>query len=400
MANEAASEVDVAVVGGGLVGASAALGVAASGRSVLLIERRQPAIDKGRLGIDIRNVALSPASQALLEMQGVWRALTVAAYRHMRVWEDRGTSQISFSADDVQRQELGWVTELSPATVSLWALLRARPNVECLVGQALDEIDMRDDVAVLKVGDRRIRARLVIGADGARSTLRGALGVTTTALATGQSALASVVETQHVHAATAWQRFLLDGPVALLPGPEPHLSSLVWSQSETEAERRLALADDAFADELEGAVEGCLGRIEAVDRRVVFPLTQMVASTFNPHPRALLIGEAARVVHPLAGLGVNLGLEDVVGILNGLRLAKDPGALGLWQAFARRRKARAMAMVRIMAGFRHLYGVREPGIQWLRNLGVRWLDGAKPLKRQLINEALGLGPIAEQLRRA
>ena len=262
-----ASDVDVAVVGGGLIGASAALAVAASGRSVLLIERREPAIDKGRLGIDIRNIALSPASQALLEMQGVWSELTVAAYRHMRVWEERGTGQISFSADDVQRQELGWITELSPATVSLWALLRALPNVECLVGQALDGIDMRDDVAVLQVGDRCVRAQLVVGADGARSTLRGALGVTTTPLATGQSALASVVETQNVHAATAWQRFLLDGPVALLPGPEPHLSSLVWSQSEAEAARRLALADGGFASELEGAVESCLGRIEAVDRR-------------------------------------------------------------------------------------------------------------------------------------
>ena len=400
MANKATIEVDVAVVGGGLVGASAALGVAATGRSVLLIDRKHPTIDKGKLGIDIRNVAISPASQSLLAMLGVWGELAVTAYRRMRVWEDRGTAEIGFSADEVQRQELGWITEVSPATVLLWSRLRAHRNVECLVGQTLDGIDMRDDAAFLEVGDTSVRAQLVVGADGARSSVRAALGVQTTDLGTGQRVLASVIETQDAHAATAWQRFLLDGPVALLPGPTPHLSSLVWSQSETEAERRLALTDEAFAGELHSAVEGCLGTIEAVDRRVAFPLIQMVASTFNPHPRALLIGDAARVVHPLAGLGVNLGFEDVVGILGGLRLAKDPGALGLWRAFARRRKARAMAMVRIMAGFRQLYGLREPGIHWLRNLGVHWLDGAKPLKRQIINEALGLGPVAELLRRA
>ena len=400
MSNPAISEVDVAIVGGGLVGASTALGIAGTGRSVALIDREEPVLHKGELGIDIRNVALSPASQNLLAALGVWSELSVAAYRKMRVWEDRGTACIDFCADDVQRQELGWITELSPAIVALWSLLSSRGNVECLIGHKLDGIDMQDDAALLHVGDTTLSARLVIGADGARSTLRSALGVATTELETGQCALASVVRTQAPHDATAWQRFLLDGPVALLPGPESHTSSLVWSQSESEAERRLALTDTAFGDELEGAVESCLGSIERVDRRIAFPLTQMVASTFNPHPRALLIGDAARVVHPLAGLGVNLGLEDVVGILNGLQLAKDPGALGLWQAFARRRKARAMAVVRIMAGFRQIYGLREPGVHWLRNLGVRWLDGATPVKRQLINEALGLGPIAEQLRRA
>lgn len=397
---------DIAVVGGGLVGAAAALGAALQGWRVLLVDRAEPVWRPGLLGMDIRNVAVSPASMALLDGLGVWREQHAIAYSHMRVWEEQGTRRLDFDAADVQRQELGWIAENGPLVASLWQRLRAQDGITSCTDVRLVGLEPGTEAVKLHLtehgeqasaGTLTARARLVVGADGARSAVRQLLDVPVEAFDTGHHALATVIRTSKPHDGTAFQRFLLDGPLALLPGRHPRQSSVVWSQPPASAQRRSALTDAAFCQEIASASEHCLGSVEAVDHRMVFPLQQMLAATFNPMQRVLLIGDAGRVLHPLAGLGANLGFEDVRDLLNVLRPllpGADPGAAGAWLSFARRRRSRSRLMVDIMGGLRRAYASKDPLLQWLRNVGVGWVDSSVLLKRQIIREALGLGPIA------
>ena len=395
-----ADSVDVLVVGGGLVGASTALGAAALGLRVALIERQRPGPVPGRLGMELRTVALAPASRAVLDELGAWPEHAPVPYRSMRVWEERGAAEICFDAAEVGRAELGWVTEVNVLTAALWRRLEACPGVDCRVGEALGGLVPGTDEVEVEAGSATLGARLVIAADGARSAVRERLGVAVTELETDQIAMATIARTAIPHGGVARQRFLLDGPLALLPGNDAHSASIIWSQSGMSARRRERLTDAQFGAELAHASglgdEGILD----VDRRLSFPVAQIIAETLNPHPRVLLIGDAARVIHPLAGLGVNLGFEDVAGVLQRLRRmpAADPGAPGTWQAFARRRKARATAMMGFLAALRAFYGMRQPVAHWARNSGVRFVDRAGPVKRQLMREALGLGPVAKWLR--
>jgi 2-octaprenylphenol hydroxylase len=387
---------DVAVVGGGLIGASAALGLARQGRRVLLVEPAAPRLQRGELGSDLRTVALSPASRALLESLDAWAGLRVVAYRRMEVWEERGTAAMHFDAAEVGRQELGWIVENSPIAVALWEALGRHPRVTRIEAPVSD-MAVGPELVELAVAGQDRAARLVIAADGARSMVRESLGVAVRAYDVGQVALATTVRTARPHDGVAYQRFLLDGPLALLPGTGPRLCSVVWSQTPAQAQAREALEPQAFCAALERAIQGRLGAVEAVDRRLAFPLKQQLAASFNPHPRVLLVGDAARVVHPLSGLGANLGLQDVAELLATLADSgpeADPGSAGLWAAFDRHRGVRARLMLSVLGGLRYAYARGDPWSQWLRNAGVHWLDRLAPVKRQIMLEAMGLGPVA------
>lgn len=388
----AGPEYQAAIVGGGLVGAVAALALARRGWSILLLERSRPSPTDGRFQMDVRNVALAPASQALLAAVGVWGELRPAPYVRMEVWEERGTEAMSFTAAEVGRRELGWIVENSSVLAALWRALDAEPGIRLVLGEQLEAIrETRTGIRISTDGGT-CEARLLIGMDGARSTVRALSGARVETSPTGHEALATLVRTEAPHAGVALQRFLLDGPLALLPSREPRISSVVWSQSPEQARRRLALSEPDFCTEIGRAIEHRLGGIEAVAERHTFPLAQQLVDDFNPSQRVLLLGDAARVVHPLAGLGANIGFEDVRELLDGidaLPRGADPGAAGLWRAFARQRRARARFMLKLMSGFKQVYAADNPVSQLLRNVGVGWLNRAAPLKAQFIREALG-----------
>ena len=387
---------DILIVGGGLVGAAAVLAVAGTGARVGLLDARRPTLNRAGFDMDIRNIACSPASRALLTEVGVWRELEAVPYRHMSVWEERGTAALEFDADEVERSELGWILESSPTVLSLWQQLEQHPGIDVQLG-AVTGITFGDDRVSVQLESEKLSTRLLIGVDGARSAVRELVGAETDVLGTGQTALATLVRTEQPHQGVALQRFLLDGPLALLPSREPNVSSVVWSQSPAEAERRQAIAEETFCAEIETAIEARLGKVLAADSRFRFPLAQHVVRDFNPEQRVLLIGDAARVLHPLAGLGANVGFEDVrdlVAVLERLPTGTDPGRAGLWRAFARKRRTRAQLMVAAMAGFRYAYAEDSPALTWLRNSAVGWINGAATVKQQVIREALGLGPLA------
>ncbi len=405
------SQIHLAVVGAGPVGATAALLLAKQGYKVTLIDRQEPQPGPVGLGMDIRNVALSPASAELLKGVDAWPQKFAAAYDTMKIWEQWGTNDLLFNAADVDQPALGWIVQVAPLLAALWQQIRAQAEqinvvlgqvqsieTPSLKGQLKSQLQGPQGEKVVLViqqqdDEQRVTVDLVIAADGAESVVRKSLGVPAMLIPTGQMALTTIVQTANVHENTAWQRFLVDGPLALLPANDANLCSVVWSQSEATCQRRLALSDEEFCRELEHAFESRLGKIQAVAQRQAFPLRQQLAETAMPHPRIVLIGDALRVVHPLAGLGVNLGFEDIAELLkiiqvNAHFLLDDPSS-GL-NKFARQRHLRSESMLRALDGLKRLYAQDKPAISWLRNAGVGIFNSQLWLKRQVMREAMGL----------
>ena len=382
---------DAIVVGAGLVGATAALALGRAGRRVALVDRRRPAAARGRLGFDVRTVALTPAC---FEFLGV--DVTDARIRRMRVWEEEGTGHIEFDSAAVGCDALAHVVEVGAASAALWQAAEALDGLDVRCG-AVSGLSEGAGALQVSVGGATLLGRLVIAADGADSEVRRLAGVEALGRGDFDAALATVVRTERAHGDMALQRFGRHGPLAFLPLPDAHCAAVIWSQDRAVTERLGALDDAGFLAALDAASEGALGPLEAVDRRYAFPLAQRLVRDFNPRPRLLLVGDAAHTVHPLAGQGVNLGIEDAARLLDVAEGATDLGRPNLWRGFARRRRARAEAMVALMTALRSAYGYGGPVGRWLRNVGVRGLDATPAAKRWLIREAMGDGVVARAL---
>lgn len=341
---------DVVVVGAGVVGASAALAFARDGLQVALVEAREPSPWRADEP-DLRVYAFAPDNAALLGSVGVWGSVLEARaqpYRRMRVWDAAGGAPIEFDADAFARQELGWIVENGLLVDRLWApQAAAGVRVHCPDHVVALEQDEMSATVELESG-RRLRARLVVAADGAGSRLRELAGVTVGGHDYHQRGVVAFVDTERPHQATCWQRFLPTGPLAFLPfadgtggsGPDGRRSSIVWTLPNAEAERILALDDADFLDALGRAFDGPLGQMRAVSRRAGFPLRLQLARQAVAG-RVAIIGDAAHAVHPLAGQGVNLGLRDVTALRETLREATggDVGSPERLARWARQRRS-------------------------------------------------------------
>ncbi len=323
---------DAVVVGGGVVGGACALALARLGLDVALLESREPPRwDPAQR--DLRVYAFAPDNAALLDDLGVWahvRQARVQPYRHMRVWDAAGGGELAFDADAFARMELGWIIEHGLLVDRLWAALSpAGVRVQC-PSRAV-EIDPHADGATLRLEDGGVLdARLVIAADGADSSVRRLLGIEADVHDYAQKGVVAYVRSEQPHALTAWQRFLPTGPLALLPfadveghaGTAGHCSSIVWTLPTAEADRVLALDPQAFNRELTAASGARLGELQLESTRASFPLRRQLATQYL-RGRVLLLGDAAHVVHPLAGQGVNLGLRDVTALQAVVRRAQS-----------------------------------------------------------------------------
>jgi 2-octaprenyl-3-methyl-6-methoxy-1,4-benzoquinol hydroxylase len=343
--------IDIAIVGAGVVGAAAALALARDGWQVILIEAREP--PRWRVEHpDLRVYAFAPDNAALLDDLGVWRSIADARlqpYRAMRVWDAAGGDELRFDADGFGRRELGWIVENGLLVDRLWSALPGA-GVKVLCPASLSTLEQGEEYATLELEDgTRLRARLVLAADGGDSKLRTLAGIETYTHDYGQNGLVAFVEHGLPHEATCWQRFLPAGPLAFLPfaAEAGHCSSIVWTLPEAEALRLQDCDKTAFLRELENAFAGTLGALTAVSKRVSFPLKRQLAQT-HVAGRVAVIGDAAHVVHPLAGQGVNLGLRDVSALRTMLQcqhvLGRDPGGATPLARWAReRRSENAMA---------------------------------------------------------
>ena len=390
----------VTVVGGGLVGATAALLFARSGCSVALIEPQPMQVATGKFGLDLRTVALNPQSAQLLQRIGLElgaedgrRPSWAHPYQNMQVWEERGLSRLHFSAAEVARNELGWIVELSPLTAGLMEKCSAQTQV---YGAAVETMQAEENHVSLQLTDgQTLETEWVVAADGGASKVRNLAQIGLQTFALEQHALGTLVQTERPHASTAWQCFLRSGPLAFLPvasdkAPASNLVSVVWSQAPDQAKARAALSDIDFCAALTRASEASLGQVVDADRRVVFPLRQQCAKAFY-QGRVVLLGDAARVVHPLAGLGVNIGFEDLSALDEVWQ--QGPGERGLHR-WASRRRLRSLQMIRLLDGLNRFYAQKSPLTGLLRNAGVQFFDSMAPLKNQIMREAMGLGPLA------
>lgn len=415
VATSSAESVDVVLVGAGLVGSIGALLLAQAGYQVRLIERSgppaaQPAAQaKGHQAdissLPLRHVALSPASQVCLNKINAWPPQNLGMFSSMQVWEERGTARLSLDATQVQRKELGWVAQhdwllwhlhqqfvgLDRITVDYHSEVTALEQIED--GVLLNIVAADSATNATPAQSRSLQARFVIGTDGANSAVAKLCRVPVSRDETGHHALVAMVRFAQPHQAVARQRFLLDGPLALLPSAWSDTVSIVWSQSASNAARRKQLSSGEFCAELTQASDGALGDALEVGPRAGFPIAQQLADRFLAAPGVLLLGDAAHVIHPLAGQGVNAGIEDMAELLALLGRRRTnfrlPGGLA---RFAARRRARAQTLARVMGGLQGIYAQGNPAINLLRNTGVRLLQGSSIGQRMLIEQALGLQP--------
>ena len=386
---------DVAVVGGGMVGAAAALALARAGFAVALLEAHAPAPWRADAEVDLRVVGLAPSSIALLDEMGVWTSIREArasAYRHMHVWDAASGASIDFDAAAEGRDMLGCIVENSLVQWTLWQALETA-GVRRLCPAEVTAFESRGDRIQLQLADgATLSAAVLLAADGAASPLRQLAGIGTRGRDYSQRAVVAHVGTERAHESTAWQRFLAGGPLALLPLADGR-SSLVWSLPEAEAQRVLALDDRRFCDELGAASDFRLGRITGTTPRAAFPLKLQLAQGYQAE-RFVLLGDAAHAVHPLAGQGVNLGLRDVVELRDTLlaarRAGQDIGMAHVLRRYARRRRSADTLDALGFDALARVYAWQWPPLVDARAIGVRLLDRLPPLKRRLSDHAAGL----------
>jgi len=389
------ASLDIAVVGGGMVGAATALTLARAGFDVALIDARVPAPWAAADEVDLRVVGLAPSSIALLDDIGVWTSIRDArasAYERMEVWDAENGATIRFDAAEEGRDVLGFIVENNLVQASLWQALD-KAGVRCIVPAEVVACAVRDDRVQLELADgQAVTARLAVAADGANSPLRAMAGIGTHGRDYGQRGVVAHVETSLPHQRTAWQRFLPSGPLALLPLADGR-SSIVWSLPEAEAIRVLALDDDAFRGELGIASDFRLGPIGKVTKRAAFPLRLKLADRYEAE-RMVLLGDAAHAVHPLAGQGVNLGLRDVVELRDTLVAAREAGrdiaAPHVLRRYARRRRSADGLDAWSFDALARIYAWQAPPLVAARGAGVRLIAALGPLKRRMARHAAGV----------
>jgi 2-octaprenylphenol hydroxylase len=385
---------DVIIVGGGMVGATLACDLARQHRRVALVEARPPQAFKSDDPFDLRVSAISRASQHIFEGLGVWpliQAKRSQAYDRMTVWENDSQSEIRFDAADIGEPDLGHIIENRVIQTALLERLETLDEVELLCPERVKDIDYEEDRVQLELeSGQQLSARLLVAADGARSWVREQAGIAHSVIRDyDQKAVVCVVKTEQGHEYTAWQRFLSTGPLAFLPLPDRHYSSIVWSADTAVADEIMALDDEAFRAAITEAFQSRLGEVVWTSERAAFPLRGTQAGAYVK-PRLALVGDAAHTIHPLAGQGVNLGLLDAAVLAEVLDGERDPGRYMTLRRYERIRRGENTLMMHSMEGFKRLFGSRLPVVSELRGLGLSIVNRSPLLKRQFMLQALGL----------
>lgn len=397
--------VDVAIVGGGMVGLAVACGLQGSGLRVAVLEQRVPEPLAADAPPQLRVSAINAASEKLLTRLGVWQDILsrrASCYHGMDVWDKDSFGHISFDDQSMGYSHLGHIVENSVIHYALWNKAQQSSDITLLAPAELQQVAWGENETFLTLKDgSMLTARLVIGADGANSWLRNKADIPLTFWDYQHHALVATIRTEEPHDAVARQVFHGEGILAFLPLSDPHLCSIVWSLSPEEAQRMQQASEDEFNRALNIAFDNRLGLCKVESARQVFPLTGRYARQFAAH-RLALVGDAAHTIHPLAGQGVNLGFMDAAELIAELkrlhRQGKDIGQYIYLRRYERSRKHSAALMLAGMQGFRDLFSGTNPVKKLLRDIGLKLADTLPGVKPQLIRQAMGLNDLPEWLR--
>ncbi|TCS43177.1 UbiH/UbiF/VisC/COQ6 family ubiquinone biosynthesis hydroxylase [Reinekea marinisedimentorum] len=389
---------DIIISGGGMVGLALALAAAQLGLKAAVIERNAVRASEATPGqFNSRVSALNKTSENLLKNLGAWQHLPqqrIAAYQRMRVWDGLGSGELSFDAQDVAEPWLGHIIENCEIVAALMAEASHHSNIDLLCPECIASWEQTaSGVSVVTESGQSLSAKLIIACEGKDSILRQQSQIQSWNWEYGHTAIVCTVHNTLPHKACAQQVFLETGPLAFLPLAEPNSSAIVWSANHTDAEQLLKLSDDEFRQALERAFERRLGKLDNISPRTAFPLMAHQAKSYSDG-RLVILGDTAHGIHPLAGLGVNLGFLDVAALASEWQWAinrqTDIASEQVLRRFQRQRQAHNLAVAGLMDGLKRLFNSDLPPAVILRNLGLSQVNRFKLVKRQLILGAMGL----------
>lgn len=392
---------DIIISGAGMVGLSLALACARQGIKVALIEKNTPTPASLQPGhFSPRVSAINHASERFLRSLDAWQSLPqerLCHYNEMYVWDGLGSAELCFNAAEVQASHLGHIIENNLIVDALWQGIYQHQNVDLYLSKQIHSLEQFNDYARVQLtSNEELTASLIIGAEGKMSPVRALAGIDTHAWDYHHTAIVTTVTHEHEHHHCARQVFLDSGPLAFLPLSDElgllNKSSIVWSVKTERAKALLSLNDDDFCSQLDHAFEHKLGNIQAVDTRFSFPLTaHQTTATF--HNRVVIIGDAAHSIHPLAGLGVNLGFLDAATLAQELTRAQekqiDFAHPHLLRRYQRSRKSHTWAVTGLMEALKRGFDTQQSLPVLARNAGMSLLNKHSLAKRPFILAALG-----------
>ena len=385
---------DVVIVGGGVAGGVAAALLSQSDLNIAIVENR--ALDHVELDTpDPRVFAITRASENVFKACGIWERLAsqeMGHFREMLVWDAHGDGSIHFDSKHICQPTLGYIIENQRIQNALISVLKNKKNVELISSEKLENITIQNEYAeVFLESKKRLKTKLIIGADGANSKVRELAEIENKQHDYQQTAIVCSVKTQLAHNDIARQRFMHSGPLAFLPLAEPNTCSIVWSTTADQAKELLAMEAEDFHQALETAFDETLGSVLTTTERFSFPLSRAHAKHYVDD-RIALIGDAAHRVHPLAGQGANLGILDAATLAEVLAYDthSDIGRRNLLRKYERWRKGENLSVIAAMDGFKYLFGSDNETIRWARNSGLKLVNSSVGIKQKIMLKAMGL----------
>lgn len=386
---------DVAIIGGGLIGVTLAIGLARLGLRVALIDRDEPQA-LSDAGFDGRASAIALGSQELFDRLGLWAELEPEAGPILDIRVSDGPSRLFLHYDHraVGDKPFGWIVENHRLRGRIWSAALAEAGVTALTGRTVAAIASTPTQTTVSLTDGTIlAAHLVLGCDGRASVARKAAGISSLSDSYEQTALVFAVRHDEPHRGVAHERFLPGGPFAVLPLADQNRSSIVWTEKHDLADRLMGLSDASLAAEMLARFGDCLGRIIPEGKRWRWPLAVHVAERFTGQ-RLALVGDAAHGIHPIAGQGLNLGLRDVAALIDlmagAVRIGRDIGDPGILAAYESARRADVTAMVAATDGLNRLFSNGSPVLRGVRSLGLAAVERMPGLKGLFMRQAMGI----------
>lgn len=385
------NQFEIIIVGGGMVGAAAALGLARQGRQVALIERQEPDPFHASQPMDLRVSAISHASVSLLQDLGAWadiEAMRVCPYRRLETWEAED-SRVCFSADQLELPQLGYMVENRLIQLGLWQQFARFDNLHLVSPASITGMAQAGGLHQLQLDSgETLEAPWLIGADGAHSKVRDYAQIGLTSWDYRQHCMLIHVETAAPQQDITWQQFFPSGPRSLLPLCGNN-ASLVWYDSPARVQQLCQLNAEQLKAEIVSHFPPQVGDVTPINWGA-FPLTRRHAQQYHRNG-VVVMGDAAHTINPLAGQGVNLGFKDVSALLDA---CADAGAQ--WQAestlaaYEKARRTDNMMMQTGMDVFYAAFSNRITPLKLARNAVFKLAEHSGPVKKQVLKYALGL----------